>query len=147
MPHKACASALGDGALCAHAVVVSLLYTCRHAVIWTTAEEQQGDNRRTRRGQREHKRRTTGGQGLETGWQPWPSWSTRRTGKERKKRGQQEDKVWRPAGSRGQAAHQKKDKRRATGGQRPGNAFPAARDCGHPNSKLFEEKTHKSLMF
>ena len=75
----------------------------------------KGGHRARRRG---HSRRRTRGQEED---------KRRRGGKE-----QPEDKVWRPAGSRGQATHQKKDKRtkgvqkRSAGGQHPDTAFTRA---------------------
>ena len=74
-------TALGDGALRAHTVMVS----CQslHAATLSSGHQQK-DNKGTRRGQPEDKKRTTRGQektknkkrtstSLETGWQPWPS--------------------------------------------------------------------------
>ena len=65
-------------------------------------------SRRTTRGggqeeeKTEDKKMTTGGQGLETGWQPRPSWRQQENNR-RTKRGQE---------SRGQTVHHKKDKRK-----------------------------------
>ena len=75
------------------------MVSCLHAAIWTPAGGQQGDNKSKKRateGQEEEKtkdkKRTPGGQGLEAGWQPRPSWCqqednrrTRRRQEERQK--------------------------------------------------------------
>ena len=125
-----------------------VMFTCCHAAIWKREEGQQGDNRTT-------KKRTTGGQGLETGWQPWPSWcqqGTRggRRGDKKKTRGEKERIKRTRYGDQPAAAHQKKDKKRTTGGQennkRTDNArtqrlWPASSFLReNPNSKLFGKK-------
>ena len=102
--------ALGNGAS-VHAVVASRL-RARHL----------DTSRRRTRGQQEDKKRTTGRQGLETGWQPRPSW--RQQGDNRRKRGGQEqdkgrtrrgeDKDWRQASSRAKLECWNKDKKRTT---------------------------------
>ena len=95
---------LGNGAV---------MVFCLHAAILSSGHQQQGgqeDNgrkkKRRRSGQKEEKtkdkKRTTGGQGLETGWQPRPSWC------------QQED-------NRGTSGGQEEDKKTSRGRQEEGN--------------------------
>ena len=105
---------LGDGASRTHGVTVS----CLHAAMLPSGHQQK-DSRRTRTGHWEEKKRTTRGEEEDT--------KKNTKDKKRTTGGQGPETGW----QRGQAAHPKKDKKRTTGGQRPDTAFTGAvRDCG-----------------
>ena len=133
--------ALGDGASCARCHGV--MSTCCHAAIW---KGRQGDNRRTRGGQRYNKTITRGGR-------------REKTGQEDKRRTRSGDRL----AAAGQAAHQKKKQkenhRRTRRGQQEDNArtrrLPAQPETGasffflreNPNSRTAWERRMDGVPF
>ena len=131
-----------------HAVMVSCLHAAMLTYLDTSRRTTRGRQPRTTGGQEEgNKKNTTGGHRVHR--RPTQADTGRR-----RTRGQEEeedkDNVWRPA----EDAHQKKDKKRTTGGQRPDTAFTHAQRLWpaslflreNPNSKLFGETLVQKAM-